>query len=157
MHHYTESGLSNVWLENGFVVHDTPYGKAVAVEDAEGLHKVLAMNLVQKPGRLTGKELRFLRVLLGLSQESLGKRCLGVTEQSVSLWERTGKVPQQTDLVTRMLALEQLNGNGRISELIERINTMDRLIHQKIVAKERQDKWTSVVSSERAPRTSTAA
>ncbi len=157
MYHYTESGLANVWLENGFAVHDTPYGKAVAVEDAEGLHKVLAMNLVHTPGRSTGKELRFLRVLLGLSQESLGKRCLGVTEQSVSLWERTGKVPQQTDLVTRMLVLEQLNGDSGISDLIERINTVDRLIHQKIVAKERKDKWTSVVSFEKAPRASTTA
>lgn len=151
MYHYTESGLTNVWLENGFIVRETPYGKSTAIEDAHGLNKVLAMNLVQKPGRITGKELRFLRVFLGLSQESLGKRCLGVTEQSVSLWERTGKVPQQTDLVTRMLVLEQLNGNGRMTDLIDRINTVDRLIHQKIVATERKDKWTSVVSFEKAP------
>lgn len=29
MHHYTESGLQNVWLENGYHVRKTPYGDAV--------------------------------------------------------------------------------------------------------------------------------
>ena len=142
MYHYTESGLANVWLENGYVVRDTPYGKSVAVEEADALHQVLALALVNKAGRTTGKELRFLRVMLGLSQESLGTKCLGVTEQSVSLWERTGKVPKSADVLVRMLVLERLNGNGRVTQLLERINTVDRLVNQRLIAKESRDKWS---------------
>lgn len=43
-------------------------GKGVSVVDADGLMKALAIWLVNKPSRLTGKELRFLRALLCLSQ-----------------------------------------------------------------------------------------
>jgi DNA-binding transcriptional regulator YiaG len=106
MYHYKECGLDNVWLENGFAAKATPYGKAVAIDDAIDLHKVLTLNLTMKKGRITGKELRFMRVVLGMSQEGLGK-CVGATEQSVSLWERTGKVPQSADSIVRMLVSEK--------------------------------------------------
>jgi hypothetical protein len=36
MYHYTESGLDNVWLANGYTVIETPYGKGVSVRDADG-------------------------------------------------------------------------------------------------------------------------
>ncbi|GAB3487635.1 hypothetical protein GCM10027399_01620 [Curvibacter fontanus] len=101
MYHYTQCGLDNVWLENGYKGKKTAYGQAVAVEDADGLHQ--ALELVAKQGRLNGKELKFLHVAMGLSQGRLGK-LLGATEQSVSLCERTGKVPQ---------AAEKLEGNAR--------------------------------------------
>ena len=142
MYHYTECGLDNVWLENGYTLKKTAYGKAVAIEDADGLHKVLALELIAKPGRLSGKELKFLRVAMGLSQGGLGK-LLGATEQSVSLWERTGKVPQAADGLSRLLAAEKLNGNCKVSEVVERISTVERLLNQRIVARESRRKWIS--------------
>jgi DNA-binding transcriptional regulator YiaG len=145
MHHYTESGLSNVWLENGYSLHKTPYGKGVSIDDAHGLHSALAMEITAKKGRITGKELRFLRTLLGLSQGNLAEKCLGVSEQSVSLWERTGKVPAQVDAIVRLLALEKLKGNARITDVLHRINDVDRLMNQRIVAVERRKKWTARV------------
>ena len=54
MYHYTECGLDNVWLENGYKVHKTPYGKGVSIDDASGLHAVLVAELVKKQGRITG-------------------------------------------------------------------------------------------------------
>ena len=39
MYHYTESGLPNIWLVNGFVVKRTSYGKTVSIRDLEGLHR----------------------------------------------------------------------------------------------------------------------
>ena len=146
MYHYKECGLDNVWLENGFTAKATPYGKAIAIDDAIDLHKVLTLNLTMKKGRITGKELRFMRVVLGMSQEGLGK-CVGATEQSVSLWERTGKVPQSADSIVRMLASEKLNGNSKVSDVIERINTVERLCNQRIVARESQHKWTSKIEA----------
>jgi len=142
MYHYTDSGLNNVWLQNGYNVMDTPYGKAVSIDDADGLHQLLAIQLTRKKGRLTGKEFRFLRVLLGLSQQSTGQM-QGLTEQAVSLWERTGKVPVAADAILRMLVLEKLIGDGKMGDIINRINTVERLVNQKIVATEHKKKWTS--------------
>ena len=145
MYHYTECGLDNVWLENGYTVHNTPYGKGVSIDDADGLHAVLVAELVKKKGRITGKELRFLRTHLALSQGSLGK-FLGATEQSVSLWERTGKVPAASDALVRMLVIERSSGNEKVTSVLNRINDIDRLINQKIVAKESRKKWRSEVA-----------
>lgn len=145
MYHYTECGLDNVWLENGFISKKTAYGKATSIDDADGLHKVLAMELTQKKGKITGKELRFMRTVLGMSQEGFAK-FVGATEQSVSLWERTGKVPQYADSILRLLVSERLNGNSKVTEVIERINTVERICNQRIVARERRHKWTSSTS-----------
>lgn len=143
MYHYTESGLANVWLENGYVVKDTPYGKGVAIEDVDDLHNVLALAITQKKGRITGKELRYLRVHLSLSQDNMARRVMGVSEQSVSLWERTGKVPKSADILVRMLVIDALKGNARIRDMLDCINTADRLVNQKIVATEHRHKWKS--------------
>ena len=65
--HYTACGLANVWLANGYTLKTTRHGAAVAVNDVDGLHQLIANTLIDKPGRLTGKEFRFLRTQLGLS------------------------------------------------------------------------------------------
>ena len=146
MYHYTESGLDNVWRSNGYRVKSTTYGKAVAVEDVDGLNAVLAANLIQKKGRLTGKEFRFLRLVLGLSQDGLAKM-LGVQEQSVSLWERTGKVPKAQDTLLRMLSHEKTHGNCSVTDVIERIDTVERMLNQRIVAREYRHEWTARAES----------
>ncbi len=142
LHHYTESGLDNVWLKNGYTVKQTPYGKAVAVMEAVALHERLAEFLANKQGRSTGKEFRYLRGMLCLSQLNAA-RLLGVTEGAVSLWERTGKVPSASDTVMRLLVLEQLKGDGKVGEIIQRVNAVNRLVHQNIVASERGHKWSA--------------
>lgn len=148
MYHYTESGLDNVWLANGYREKETPYGKGVAFADADQLDETIARCLVNKAGRLTGKEFRFLRSLLGLAQRSLADM-LDVTEQSVSLWERTGKVPKLQDAVLRKFVLEHLDGDGKLTDLIARTNTVDRLLHQQIVVRARDHKWTAKSQAEK--------
>ena len=148
MYHYTECGLVNVWLANGYNEKQTAYGKAVSIDDANGLHAVLAIEVTKKQGRITGKELRFLRVLMEMSQASMA-RMLGGTEQSVSLWERTGKVPRNADAMARLLVLEHFKGDGsKVTQIIERINVVERLMGQRIVARERGSKWTSKTEAE---------
>lgn len=142
MYHYTECGLDNVWLENGYTSKDTPYGPATAVTDVDGLHRAIALILIEKAGKLTGKELRFMRTQLGLSQGGMAK-LIGVTEQSFSLWERHGKVPQYADVLARVLIHDKFAGQGKIQHLIERISTVERLCHQRIVVKERGNLWRS--------------
>ena len=39
VYHYTESGLNNVFLENGVSIHEAVYGKGVSIMDTDGLHR----------------------------------------------------------------------------------------------------------------------
>ena len=144
MYHYTECGLDNVWLANGFTKKKTAYGEAVSITDADGLHKLLAEDLINKPARLTGKEFRFLRVMLKLSQAAVAKM-QGVSEQNVSLWERHGKVPKANDNLMRFLYMAHESKNHSLRQVCERITTVERLVHQRIVAETTGKAWSSKV------------
>ena len=122
---YTGCGLRNVWLQNGYKEKQTPYGKAVAIEDVEGLHRVVAKMLTRKP-RLSGAEFRFLRKELDLSQAVLA-RMFGYDAQTIALWEKSRvRVPQLADRMLRLICREHAEGNVKIREIIDRENDMDR-------------------------------
>jgi putative transcriptional regulator len=123
MYHYTESGLQNIWLANGYVKRETADGVAVAIHDLDELHDAIGRTLAMRP-HLTGAGLRFLRQELNLSQRRLGEM-LGASEESVSLWERKGKIPKSADRIVRALYLEKLDGNVHITQMIERLVTLD--------------------------------
>ncbi|MBK7001681.1 MAG: hypothetical protein IPH35_17395 [Rhodoferax sp.] len=67
MYHYTESGLQNVWLANGYKIRKCEDGDAVAIADVYGLNTVIGRHIATK-SYLSGKEFRFLRKELDLSQ-----------------------------------------------------------------------------------------
>lgn len=149
MYHYTDGGLRNVWLKNGYVERDTPYGKAVSFRDLDGLTRAICMALTNKPGKLTGAEFRYLRSGLLLSQKSLGK-LLGCTEQAVAKWEKTGKVPKTSDLVVRMIYKQAHDGKESVGAAVEMLNTIDRISHSRIIVSEARHKWTSKVEVQEA-------
>jgi DNA-binding transcriptional regulator YiaG len=102
-HHYTESGLDNVWLVGGFEIINQGAERQLKIRDIEGLHRVIGTVLADKKGDLTGKEIRFLRQELLMSQALLAK-LLGVTEQTVHRWE-TGKadIPKPAESLIRFI------------------------------------------------------
>ncbi len=138
-YHYTESGLQNVWLRNGFTLHETPYGKGVAIHDVEGLHRAIGKSLAQK-SHLTGAELRFLRKELGLPQSGLAA-LVGTSEQNVSLWERRGKIPKSSDRLVRLLYLEHVGGQPQIRKLIDDIVARDHEHVDRLDFAERDGRW----------------
>jgi DNA-binding transcriptional regulator YiaG len=149
--HYTACGLDNVWLANGFKVKTTRHGNAVAVNDVDGLHLLISQTLIDKPGRLAGKEFRFLRTQLGLSQEALGTM-LDFSENAVSLWERKDTVPAACDQWLRMSVLAKLEGNAKLADAIARTQFVHKLIYQKYVVKEVNGKRElSVLKQPRLP------
>ena len=134
MYHYTQCGLDNVWLDNGYEIKSTPYGKAVAVGDVDGLHAMLAATLAEKKGPLSGKEFRFLRVQLGLTQDALAS-LMGVTEGALSLWERKGSVPRVNDQMLRLMVLAQGDAKASLARAMERVQTVDKLVNQRYVVR----------------------
>ena len=138
-YHYTESGLTNVWLANGYTIRKTQYGEGVSIQDSEGRHRALARALSNKP-RLTGTEVRFLRKEMGLSQRGLGE-LLGVTDQAVALWERKGRLPKTADRLLRLIYVEHDRGNAPIRTTIQRINDMNSQDHEQIIAETARGGW----------------
>lgn len=138
-YHYTESGLRNVWLANGFELRQTRYGEGVAIHDVFGLHQAIGKALARKAA-LTGAELRFLRKEMNLSQAGLGA-LLGVTDQAVAKWEKSSKVPKTADRMIRLIYLEHIGGNVRIRSTIEAIAHTDQAEHDEIVVEEAPDGW----------------
>ena len=144
MYHFTDGGLRNVWLKNGYVERTTPYGKTVSFHDLDGLVKTICGALVKKQGKLTGAEFRYLRTALLLSQKSLGQ-AVGYTEQAVAKWEKTGKVPKAIDLMIRMLFVRKHSGDKNVSSMLDMLNELDRISNTKIIVSETRSKWKSTI------------
>ena len=106
-HHYTESGLDNIYLESGFHIHDTPYGQGVSIQDTEGLHKAIGKWLISQPKPINGAELRFIRLEMESTQRDLAG-IIGATEQTFRLWEKKRKspIPGTADRLIRALYSE---------------------------------------------------
>lgn len=132
MYHYIESGLRNIWLTNGYTVKKTPYGEAVSIQDVEGLHRLIGSIIARRP-RLSGPELRFLRKEMSMSQKALAD-FVGTTEQSVSLWERRGRVPKAEDRLIKLAYLEMIDrhGNVKIKDTINRLNELDNTAFEQL-------------------------
>ena len=140
MYHYTECGLQNVWLENGYSKVKTKYGTGVTIHDVEGLHRVIGKAIAHRP-KMTGAEFRFLRKELGLSQTGIAG-LVGTSEQTVSLWERRGSIPKAADRLVRLIYLEHIGNNAKVRELVDRLSQQDE--HEfldKLTFAERAGRW----------------
>jgi len=140
MYKYDDAGLRNVWLANGYTVRKTRYGKAVAIENVEGLTRAICRALASKPGRLTGAEFRYLRLHLGLSQKALGK-AFGNTEQAIALWEKKGRIPLWADKHLRLLVIAKEDGNEPLGRALERLDIVERLVSSRLVVEETRRGW----------------
>jgi putative transcriptional regulator len=125
MYHYTESGLRNVWLVNGFKVEKSKYGNTVAFDNIAGLHKGIGRTICSTSPRLKGAEVRFLRSEMDLSQAALAK-LLGNDAQSVALWEKSKvTIPKWADRLLRALYREHSGENVSIRALVEKAVSLE--------------------------------
>jgi len=145
-YHYRTSGLDDVYLLNGFDVMEYGGEKAVSIHNIDGLHQVISLALVHQEARLTGREFRFLRIEMDLSQKAFGL-WFGLTDQTVALWEKKDRVPQWADAIIRMIYVESLGEDSEVREVLEMLSKVDRAIHRgEICAEESDDGWTLKVA-----------
>ena len=104
-YHYTECGLDNIYLTDGFTREDYDGEEYVSVENVDGLWKAICFSLVMARRPLVPSELRFLRDHLDFTQAELA-RLLRVDAQTVARWEK-GKteIPGPAEIALRRLAL----------------------------------------------------
>lgn len=103
-YHYRASGLENVYLLNGFSIEETGYGRGVAIQNIEGLHRAIAWNLINEKRPLSPREFRFLRKQAGFTQEKLAAK-LSVDVQTIARYEKgQTSIPAVVDMVMRQLS-----------------------------------------------------
>ena len=85
--------------------------------------------LVHERKHLDGKEFRFLRHELNMTQQNLAA-LLGVDVQSIARWEKqkTEFVPGPAQRVIRLLYSEKVDGNQEICVPLERLAALDEMI-----------------------------
>ena len=120
--HFRECGLDNVWLLDGYIIHDTPYGEGVSFVDSAGLHRRIATVIVENAPPMNGAEFRFLREQLDLGQRELALK-IGATEQTLRLWEkhRDEPVPGTADRLLRALYREHVDGKVAVRRMLSRL------------------------------------
>lgn len=147
-YHYTECGLDNVYLINGYVPVSTPRGEGVKIQDIEGLHRAIGLMLVEEKQSLNGNEFRFLRHEMNMTQKTLAG-ILGVDAQSVARWE---KGQTQTDgpsqNILRLLYREYIGGNIAIVEPLKRLAELDEALeHDDISFEDTADGWQPALAA----------
>lgn len=127
-YHYTESGLDNVVLMNGFTIEEHPeYGELVSIGNVSGLHDVIGEQIVNLPRALNGAEFRYLRLELDLSQRSLAT-ILGTNEQSIAKWEKSREkavANKAAERLLRIMYIEHCNTDSKIGILIKKLAELD--------------------------------
>lgn len=132
MYHYTECGLYNVFLIDGFERYETPYGPAVSITDVDGLHRRIGLSLIERTDALCGAEVRFLRHELDLSQNALGSM-LGVEAQTVARWEKgETRIHGSAQRLLAALWRERFLGAAELQNLLERISQLDADLHRNL-------------------------
>lgn len=84
---YRACGLDNIFLLNGYTVTEEDGERFVAVRNVDQLHKEIGRHVVCERKTLSGKEIRFLRNTLDMTQAELAE-VLGTTTQTFARWEK---------------------------------------------------------------------
>ena len=141
LYHYTECGLDNVFLVNGFQFVEERGGRGVIIEDMDGLHDAIGAFLANEKKPLTGKEFRFLRHEINITQSDLAK-LLAVDEQTVARWEK-GKTKNfgPAEKLIRVLYQERRGGNKKVREALEVLAEIDEFVNEEFHFEDTADGW----------------
>ena len=131
-YHYRECGLDDVYLVNGFTRFKSARGTSVAIKNIDMLHQAIGTHLCNQARELSGKEIKFLRRELMLSQAALA-HLVGVKEQTVHRWEADkNSMPRATEALLRRLYMEQVeNDDDSLRDLLKRIADLEDQIHHR--------------------------
>ncbi len=118
---YTECGLDNVMIHGVEFVIDDDGEEVVSIPNINGLHKTIAEAILRRKNSISGKELKFLRTEVGMTQAELAT-VVHREPLTVSRWER-GEHPidSTAQVLIRILAMErlQIRSVATVSQLSE--------------------------------------
>ena len=105
---YTESGLDNVVVKGARILVDDAGEQCVTIPNVNGLHKAIASGIVYRHSTMTGRELRFLRTEMGMTQAELAAM-VHREPLAVSRWERgENPIDSNAEALIRLHAVQEL-------------------------------------------------
>ena len=144
--HYNWGGLDDVYLMSGYERCSTEDGDDIIIQDMDGLHRAIAEHLVLTKKSLNGKEVRFLRGQMDLSQRDLGA-LMRTTDQSVARWEKGEvRIPGPAEMLLRALYMASVSGKIDVRELAEAVTDADEVLTRRQVFAESDGKWRAVAA-----------
>ena len=124
-YHYTACGLDNIYLYNGYKLHQTEEGEGVSIRDLDGLHHAIGLSLAERKKLLMPKELKWFRKQLDLTQSELA-RLLGYSSQMVARWEKGEcRIAGAAERIIRMLYIDQVSTGSKIRDILEMLDALD--------------------------------
>jgi putative transcriptional regulator len=145
---YKGCGLDDVFLVSGYDVVSTHYGEGVVVRHLDKLHDAIGLFLVTNRKVLLGKELRFLRTEMGLTQSDLA-RFMGCNAQQVARYEKDqNEVPGPADRLIRLLYKDQVKEAGSklaIKKVLETLDRLDDAVSAPMVFRQVDSDWKKAV------------
>lgn len=118
-HLFDDAGLTHIYLTNGFVTYEDPvHGSGVGYDDLIALTKQVCVALALRPGRLRGKEFRYLRRAMEIPQSEVA-RMFGRTVLTVANWEKQNKVPLEASLLMKQNCLRHFEHVGKLAEILD--------------------------------------
>lgn len=142
MYQYIESGLSNVYLKNGYSIDRVDGDEFVSIDDINGLHQKIGRLVVESKKPLSQEQFKFLRIELNLSQRVLATR-FGVSEQTIARYEKgQSEIPRTTDAALRSLYMESISNNSPVSYFLDLLaNSEAEQAAQQILLEEVEKLW----------------
>ena len=105
---YTESGLDNVIIEGVSFVSDDKGIAVVKIPNVNGLHHAIAHGIVARHAMMNGREMRFLRSEMGMTQSELGSM-IHREPLTISRWERgESEIDANAETLIRLHAIKLL-------------------------------------------------
>lgn len=142
MYHYKGTGLDNVYLTNGY--KEVKFGDevAVSVSHVKELHKAIAKQVFSQSSRLSGKEIRFLRNEIGMSQAAFAE-LINVKVQTFANWEKgTHKVQGAADRLMRLYVKDHFtNRASRVGELLKEYAELTNHLEERMYFQETEGGW----------------
>ena len=122
-YHYTECGLKNVFI-TGMSAQTNNEDESTTIPAAGHLHRIIAECIVAQNGKMSGRELRFLRTEMGLTQNKLAA-ILKVKLLTISRWERKEiPIKHTAEMLIRLMAIKRLSLDLAmdVDEVSEKVN-----------------------------------
>lgn len=146
MYHYTECGLPNVYLKNGFTIEHIDGEDYTSIDDMNNLHVAIAQTIADSHTAVRPAEFKFLRIELNLSQKMLGHR-FGVSEQTIARYEKgQSDIPRTTDAALRSLFMEKLEKTNSVSYFLNLLSDAEAQQAAKaILLEEIDNRWGGAI------------
>lgn len=138
---YLGCGLDDIWLASGYEIEEIDGEQAITVKNLDGLLAAIGQSLVKRKKLLTGKEIRFLRRQMDLTQSKLA-RLVGCDAQQIARYEKgQNKINGPTDRLIRMLYRSHLNDETSVLDILEALDELDGRMGDRHVFKETKGVW----------------